>query len=111
MNTSFAFSTLVIKASDYNQRSCEKQAQSRVSRIAQSVYNVSFDPRFSPRELLVDSEQENSYNAFQMKKNLRPVSNTKRKRTHGFLQRMSTRTGREVLNRRRRKGRWELIRP
>ncbi|MBI2884601.1 MAG: 50S ribosomal protein L34 [Candidatus Omnitrophica bacterium] len=44
-----------------------------------------------------------------MKKHLRPKSNIKRKRTHGFLQRMETRGGRNTLNRRRQKGRWQLI--
>lgn len=32
----------------------------------------------------------------------------KRARTHGFLQRMSTRNGQKVINRRRAKGRHEL---
>lgn len=35
-------------------------------------------------------------------------SKIKRKRTHGFLVRMRTPGGRNVIRRRRRKGRWRL---
>lgn len=43
-----------------------------------------------------------------MKKNLKNKSNLKRKRTHGFLVRSSSKAGQDVLVRRRRKGKKKL---
>ncbi|MDP8252801.1 MAG: 50S ribosomal protein L34 [Candidatus Kaelpia aquatica] len=43
-----------------------------------------------------------------MKKNLKPVSNLKRKRKHGFLKRNSTKSGQAILVRRRKKGRAQI---
>lgn len=40
-----------------------------------------------------------------MKKTLTNKTNAKKKKTHGFLVRMASKAGREVLNRRRAKGR------
>ena len=58
-------------------------------------------------ELSLDLEGKSPYNVA-MKKNLRPISRRKRRRTSGFLTRMSTRGGRDVLKRRRRKQRRQL---
>lgn len=43
-----------------------------------------------------------------MKRTYQP-SNTKRKRTHGYLKRSETKGGLEVLKSRRKKGRWNLV--
>jgi len=39
-----------------------------------------------------------------VKKNLRPKSNLKRKRKHGFSKRNSTKSGKAIISRRRTKG-------
>ncbi|MBI2638828.1 50S ribosomal protein L34 [Candidatus Peregrinibacteria bacterium] len=39
---------------------------------------------------------------------LTKLKQRKRKRRHGFLARMRTKSGRKVINKRRKKGRWKL---
>lgn len=43
-----------------------------------------------------------------MKKTLKPITNLKKKRKSGFLKRKSTKSGRRILGRRRKKGRHKL---
>jgi len=43
-----------------------------------------------------------------MKKNLKPISNKKRKRKHGFRKRMKTEDGRKIIKAKRQKGRKKL---
>ncbi|MFO8052662.1 MAG: 50S ribosomal protein L34 [Candidatus Omnitrophota bacterium] len=43
-----------------------------------------------------------------MKKNLKTPSNLKGKRKHGFRKRMSAKSGKKIVNQRRRKGRKKI---
>ena len=81
------------------------------------ICGVSLQIKAVPVRTTLDSGQGNPYNdaqhtddtTSQMKKHLRPISLRKRRSTHGFLVRMRTRGGQKTLNRRRQKGRWQLI--